>query len=48
MVPHTPIVGPQEPTEWYFLVEKPGFDVALMGGINKEMPVEPDVADTTS
>ena len=48
MVPHTPIVGPQEPTERYFLVEKPGFDVALMGGINKEMPVEPDVADTTS
>jgi len=48
MVPHTPIVGPQEPTERYFLVEKPGFDVALMGGINEEMPVEPDVADTTS
>ena len=45
MVPHTPAVGPQA-TQHYFLVEKPGFDVALMAGIEEELPDEPDVSDT--
>ena len=45
MVPHTPAVGPQA-TQRYFLVEKPRFNVALMAGIEEELPDEPDVSDT--
>ena len=45
MVPHTPAIGPQA-TQHYFLVEKPGFNVALMAGIEEELPDEPDVLDT--
>jgi len=37
MVPHKPVIGPQEPTEHYFLIEKPGFDVSQMAGVEKEL-----------
>jgi len=37
MVPHKPVIGPQEPVEHYFLVEKPGFDVSQMTGIEEEL-----------
>jgi len=45
MVPHTPAIGPQA-TQCYFLVEKPGFNVALMAGIEEKLLDEPDVSDT--
>jgi hypothetical protein len=28
--------------EWFFLVEKPGLDVAVMSGIQEYMPVDED------
>lgn len=44
MVPHTTAIGPGER---YFLVEKPGFDVALMAGIEEEL-LEESRASLTS
>jgi hypothetical protein len=42
MVPHTPAVGHQEPSARFFLVEKPGFDVAVMVGFEDELEGEPE------
>jgi hypothetical protein len=42
MVPHTPAIGHQEPSERFFLVEKPGFDVAVMAGFEDELEGEPE------
>jgi hypothetical protein len=44
MVPHTPAIGDQEPLERFFLVEKPGFDVAVMTGVEDELEGEPEDA----
>ena len=44
MVPHTPTIGHQEPSERFFLVEKPGFDVGVMTGIEDELEGEPEDA----
>jgi hypothetical protein len=33
MVPHTPVIDGQEASERFFLVEKPGYDVAIMTGL---------------
>ena len=37
MVPHTPSIQGQAEGEHFFLVEKPGLDVAIMAGA-EEMP----------
>jgi hypothetical protein len=42
MVPHTPAIGHQEPSEQFFLVEKPGFDVAVMAGFEDELKGKPE------
>ena len=44
MVPHTPAIGHQEPSEQFFLVEKPGFDVAVMTGFEDELEGEAEDA----
>lgn len=36
MIPHSPVIGGQEAHERFFMVEKPGFDVALMAGSIEE------------
>jgi hypothetical protein len=38
MVPHRPAVGGRAEEERYFMVEKPGFDVAVMAGVDQETP----------
>ena len=37
IVPHKPVIGPQEPMEHYFLVEKPGFDISQMARVEEEL-----------
>ena len=37
MIPHTPVIELQQLGEWFFLVEKPGLDVAVIGGMVEEM-----------
>jgi hypothetical protein len=32
MIPHSPLIGGREAEEQFFLVEKPGFDIAIMAG----------------
>ena len=44
MVPHTPAISHQEPSERFFLVEKPGFDVAVMTGFEDELEGKPEGA----
>jgi hypothetical protein len=39
MIPHRPTIGGQS-CDRFFLVEKPGLDIALMGGIEDEMQEE--------
>jgi hypothetical protein len=34
MIPHTPRIEAQQLGECFFLVEKPGLDVALIGGMD--------------
>jgi hypothetical protein len=36
MVPHRPVMESQAEKERFFLVEKPGFDVALMAGVEED------------
>jgi hypothetical protein len=38
MVPHLPF--PEDPLPRYFVVEKPGLDVACLGGVVEAMPEE--------
>jgi hypothetical protein len=37
MVPHTPTIEGRDTHERFFLVEKPGFDVALMAGVEEDI-----------
>src|ERR1700761_2279685 len=37
MVPHSPSIDGRPPEDWFFLVEKPGLDVALMSGTMEDM-----------
>jgi hypothetical protein len=48
MVPHTPAICHQEPSERFFLVEKPGLDVAVMAGFEDELEGEPEDAVTSN
>ena len=36
MVPHAPAIGEQPAHERFFLVEKPGFNVAVISGIEED------------
>ena len=36
MVPHAPAIGEQPAREWFFLIEKPGFDVAVISGVEED------------
>jgi len=38
MIPHKPEILGLPPSERFFLVEKPGLDVTMMGGIEDDMP----------
>ena len=40
MIPHHPTIGGRSLPNRFFLVEKPGLDVALMGGIEDDIPGE--------
>ncbi len=44
MVPHSPSIDGRPAEDRFFLVEKPGFDVALMSGAEEDMPGEENVA----
>lgn len=44
MVPHVPVISHQEPSEQFFLVEKPGFDIAVMAGFKDKLEGEPEGA----
>jgi hypothetical protein len=37
MVPHTPFLGDRER---FFLVEKPGLDIAVLGGVDEHMDID--------
>jgi hypothetical protein len=37
MIPHTPVIEGQEARKPFFLVEKPGLDVAMMAGTEEAM-----------
>jgi len=43
MVPHTPAIEGQDPGERFFLVEKPGFDVAIIAGIQENLQVDENI-----
>jgi hypothetical protein len=36
MVPHALAIGEQPACKWFFLIEKPGFDVAVISGIEED------------
>jgi hypothetical protein len=38
MIPHSPSIDGRPPEEHFFLVEKPGFDIAIVSGIEEEIP----------
>jgi hypothetical protein len=42
MIPHAPVIEGQQAGERFFLVEKPGLDVAVIGGMDEEMPGDGD------
>lgn len=44
MIPHTPSIEGRPAEERWFLVEKPGFDVALMSGVEEDMPGDENAA----
>ena len=41
MVPHMPAIGYQGPSEWFFLIEKPRFNAAVMTGIEDKLQDKP-------
>jgi hypothetical protein len=46
IIPHRLVIGGQQIGEQFFLVEKPGLDVAVMLGVQEHMPVDKEgVAD---
>jgi hypothetical protein len=50
MIPHRPIIsGVQTDSDRFFLVEKPGLDVAIMAGFEEDVPGDEDgIEDTYS
>lgn len=38
MIPHRPSIEGQPLEDRFFLVEKPGFDVAIMSGVEEDLP----------
>ena len=40
MIPHAPVVDGRQASKRFFLVEKPGFDVAVMAGVEEEISAE--------
>lgn len=40
IIPHLPVIRGQEVREHFFLVEKPGFDVALIAGTEEDISSE--------
>lgn len=45
MIPHRVSIEGRPAEDRFFLVEKPGFDVALMSGVEEEMEGENVAAD---
>jgi len=43
MVPHTPAIEGVDLGEQFFLVEKPGFDVAVIVGIQENLQVDENI-----
>ena len=43
MIPHSPSIGGRDAEERFFLVEKPGFDVAIMAGAMEDTPDDEDI-----
>jgi hypothetical protein len=43
MIPHSPMIGGQEARDRFFLVEKPGFDVAIIAGTEEDIPGEENI-----
>jgi len=43
MVPHTLAIEGVDLGEWFFLVEKPGFDVAIITGIQENLQVDENI-----
>jgi len=43
MVPHTPAIEGVDLGERFFLVEKPGFDVAIIAGIQENLRVDENI-----
>ena len=44
IVPHMPAIGHQGPSEWFFLIEKPRFDIAVITGIKDKLQDKPEDA----
>jgi hypothetical protein len=44
MIPHSPVIRGQEASDRFFLVEKPGFDVALIAGTEDDILGDMDTA----
>jgi hypothetical protein len=44
MIPHSPVIRGQEACNHFFLVEKPGFDVALIAGTEEVLLRDGDTA----
>ena len=44
MIPHSPVIRGQEASDHFFLVEKPGFDVALIAGAEDNILGDMDTA----
>lgn len=45
MIPHSPVIGGQEAHNRFFLVEKPGFDIALIAGSEEDMSGNGNIVD---
>jgi hypothetical protein len=44
MIPHSPVIRGEEARDRFFLVEKPGFDVALIAGTEEDILGDVDTA----
>jgi hypothetical protein len=43
MIPHKLVIGGRQMSERFFLVEKPGLDVAMISGVQEDMPVDEEI-----
>ena len=43
IVPHTPVIEGQDLGKRFFLVEKPGFDIAIIAGIQENLQVDENI-----